>query len=45
MLVIDGSYQEGGGQIIRTALALSVLTQKPFRAVKIRQKRPKPGLK
>ena len=45
MLVIDGSYQEGGGQIIRTALALSVLTQKPFRAVNIRQKRPKPGLK
>ena len=45
MLLIDGSYQEGGGQIIRTALALSVLTQKPFRAVKIRHKRPKPGLK
>jgi len=45
MLLIDGSYEEGGGQIIRTALALSVLTQKPFRAVKIRHNRPKPGLK
>lgn len=45
MLLIDGSYREGGGQIIRTALAFSVLTQKPFRAVKIRHKRPKPGLK
>jgi RNA 3'-terminal phosphate cyclase len=28
MLLIDGSYQEGGGQIIRTAMAFSVLTQK-----------------
>lgn len=45
MLLIDGSYKEGGGQIIRTALALSVLTQKPFQAVNIRHKRPRPGLK
>lgn len=45
MLHIDGSYREGGGQIIRTALALSILTQKPFRAENIRHKRPKPGLK
>ena len=45
MLLIDGSYGEGGGQIIRTALAFSVLTQTPFQAVKIRDKRPKPGLK
>ena len=45
MLHIDGSYREGGGQIIRTALALSALTRIPFRAEKIRQNRPKPGLK
>lgn len=45
MLLIDGSYKEGGGQIIRTAMALSVLTQKPFQAVNIRHKRPRPGLK
>jgi RNA 3'-phosphate cyclase len=45
MLYIDGSYQEGGGQILRTALALSVLTQTPFTATKIRCNRPQPGLK
>jgi RNA 3'-phosphate cyclase len=45
MLHIDGSYMEGGGQIVRTALALSILTQKPFRAENIRHNRPKPGLK
>ncbi len=36
---------EGGGQIVRTALALSTLTGKPFRVDKIRHNRPKPGLK
>jgi len=45
MLHIDGSFGEGGGQILRTALALSVLTQKPFQAVNIRKHRTKPGLK
>jgi RNA 3'-phosphate cyclase len=45
MIHIDGSHNEGGGQILRTALALSVLTGKPFRAVKIRHHRPRPGLK
>jgi len=45
MIHIDGSHEEGGGQIIRTALALSTLTGKSFRADKIRHNRPKPGLK
>jgi RNA 3'-phosphate cyclase len=45
MITIDGSYEEGGGQILRTALAMATLTGKPFRAEKIRHGRPKPGLK
>jgi RNA 3'-terminal phosphate cyclase (ATP) len=44
MLTIDGSAGEGGGQILRTALALSTVTGKPFRIEKIRAGRPKPGL-
>ncbi len=45
MIEIDGSHGEGGGQIIRTALALSAATGKPFRATNIRHGRQKPGLK
>lgn len=45
MIEIDSSYGEGGGQIIRTALALSTLTLKPFEATRIRENRPEPGLK
>ncbi|TKJ17176.1 RNA 3'-phosphate cyclase [Candidatus Woesearchaeota archaeon B3_Woes] len=45
MLQIDGSYNEGGGQILRTALAYSTLFQKPFEIINIRKGRPKPGLK
>jgi RNA 3'-terminal phosphate cyclase (ATP) len=41
---IDGSYGEGGGQILRTALALSALLQAPFEIHHIRAGRKKPGL-
>ena len=44
MIEIDGSYGEGGGQIIRTSLTLSAITQKPVRITKIRAGRPNPGL-
>jgi RNA 3'-terminal phosphate cyclase (ATP) len=43
MLEIDGSFGEGGGQILRTSLALSLITQTPFRIVNIRRDRSKPG--
>ena len=45
MLIIDGSSGEGGGQILRTALALSCLTGTPFRMKNIRAGREKPGMK
>ncbi len=44
MLKIDGSYGEGGGQILRTALSLSCLTGTSFLATNIRKGRSKPGL-
>jgi RNA 3'-terminal phosphate cyclase (ATP) len=44
-LLIDGASGEGGGQILRTSLALSVITGRPFRIVNIRGNRPKPGLR
>src|SRR5689334_12614301 len=43
-LELDGSQGEGGGQILRTALTLSMITGAPFRLERIRAKRPKPGL-
>src|SRR5437764_1394836 len=44
MIEIDGSEGEGGGQILRSSLALSILTGRPFKLVNIRANRKKPGL-
>lgn len=41
---LDGSTGEGGGQILRTALALAMCTGRPFEITNIRARRPKPGL-
>src|SRR5262249_45064043 len=41
---IDGSQGEGGGQVLRTSLALSLITGKPFRLFNVRAGREKPGL-
>jgi len=45
MIKLDGSYGEGGGQIVRTALALSTITKKPFEVDNIRKGRCNSGLK
>lgn len=45
MITIDGSYGEGGGQILRSAIALSVITNKPIEIINIRAKRSNPGLR
>jgi RNA 3'-terminal phosphate cyclase (ATP) len=44
MIALDGSQGEGGGQILRSALALSLVTGTPFRIDNIRAGRPRPGL-
>ena len=44
MLTIDGSQGEGGGQILRTSLAMSLVTSVPVRIINIRAGRKKPGL-
>lgn len=45
MITLDGSYLEGGGALVRTALALSCLTGKSFEVKNIRAGRKVPGLK
>lgn len=44
MIIIDGSEGEGGGQVVRNALALSLVTGESFRITNIRGRREKPGL-
>jgi RNA 3'-phosphate cyclase len=41
---IDGARGEGGGQVLRSALALAAITGRPMRISNIRARRPKPGL-
>ncbi len=45
LVSLDGSHGEGGGQILRTALSLSMRTGRPFALHQIRQNRDKPGLR
>jgi RNA 3'-terminal phosphate cyclase (ATP) len=45
MLTIDGSFGEGGGQILRTSLAMSLITGTAVRLTRIRANRDKPGLR
>lgn len=44
-MTIDGSRGEGGGQVLRSSLALSLVTGAPFRMVNVRANREKPGLR
>jgi RNA 3'-terminal phosphate cyclase (ATP) len=45
VLTVDGSYGEGGGQILRSSLALSLVTGAAFRIFDIRKRRKRPGLR
>ncbi|MBW1678282.1 MAG: RNA 3'-phosphate cyclase [Deltaproteobacteria bacterium] len=45
VIVIDGSYGEGGGQVLRTAMALAAILQRPLEIHNIRAGRKKPGLR
>jgi RNA 3'-terminal phosphate cyclase (ATP) len=43
-LLLDGSHGEGGGQLVRTAVALAALTGRSLRIERVRAGRPRPGL-
>ena len=43
ILTIDGSLGDGGGQMLRSALTLALITGQPFRITNIRPKRRSPG--
>ena len=45
MLKIDGSFDEGGGQILSSVVSLSAITGKPIEVINIRAKRQNPGLR
>ena len=45
MIILDGSSGEGGGALVRVALALSTITGQPFHVTNIRASRPQSGLK
>jgi RNA 3'-terminal phosphate cyclase (ATP) len=45
MVEIDGAMGEGGGQVLRSSLALSVVTGRPFRIHNLRSGRQNPGLR
>ena len=45
VIVIDGAYGEGGGQIVRTSLSLAMITGRRLNLVNIRANRKKPGLR
>ncbi|WMS88908.1 RNA 3'-terminal phosphate cyclase [Pleionea litopenaei] len=44
MKTIDGAFGEGGGQVLRSSLTLSMITKTPIELINIRAKRSKPGL-
>ena len=45
MLAIDGSFGEGGGQVLRSAVTLSIVTGRPIKVDNVRVGRRKPGLR
>ena len=45
MIVIDGSYGEGGGQVLRLSVALSCITGSDVKVVNVRARRESPGLR